>query len=63
MFNGVQVFSATTIQDRNRLGEAVTDWIRRNPKHEIVDKIVTQSSDEAYHCVTITLFYNDKVRR
>ena len=25
---------------------------------EIVDKIVTQSSDEAFHCLAITLFFN-----
>ena len=24
---------------------------------EIVDKIVTQSSDSEFHCLTITLFY------
>jgi hypothetical protein len=35
----------------------VTDWIRSHPDHEIVDKIVTQSSDSEFHCLTITLFY------
>ena len=32
-------------------------WLRENPRARIVDKIVTQSSDDAFHCLTITLFY------
>jgi hypothetical protein len=35
----------------------VTRWIRDNPDAAIVDKIVTQSSDREFHCLTITLFY------
>ena len=27
---------------------------------KVVDKIVTQSSDEAFHCLAITLFYNEE---
>jgi hypothetical protein len=54
---GVKVFSATKAKERSGLGEAVTDWIRRNPNSEIVDKIVTQSSDSEFHCLTITLFF------
>lgn len=59
-FNGVQVFSATKFQERDVLGEKVTDWIRRNPKKKIVDKIVTQSSDNEFHCLAITLFYKEQ---
>lgn len=58
MFDGVKVFSATKQKDRDELGETVSRWLRQ--KHgtvEIVDKVVTQSSDNEYHCVTITLFY------
>ena len=58
-FNGVKVFSATKAKERELLGEMITDWIRSHPDHEIVDKIVTQSSDEAFHCLAITLFFND----
>lgn len=58
--SGVQVFSATRSQEREMLGERVTDWIRGHPDLEIVDKIVTQSSDAAFHCLTITLFYRLK---
>ena len=57
VFNGVKIFSATMAQERERLGEKVTDWLAHHPRARIVDKIVTQSSDEAFHCVAITLFY------
>ena len=56
-FNGVKVFSATMAAQRDQLGERVTDWIRSNPKNEIRDVVVTQSSDEAFHCIAITVFY------
>ena len=58
-FNAVKIFSATMAQEREHLGEKVTDWIRANPDAEIVNTIVTQSSDEAFHCIAITLFYNE----
>lgn len=57
---GVKVFSATKAKERELLGELITDWIRMNPNCEIVDKIVTQSSDSEFHCLTITLFYKHK---
>jgi hypothetical protein len=57
---GVKVFSATKAKERELLGELITDWIRSHPDHEIVDKIVTQSSDSEFHCLTITLFYKHK---
>jgi hypothetical protein len=58
-FNGVRVFSATMAQDRNQLGEKVTQWLATHPTVEVVDKLVTQSSDESFHCLAITLFYNE----
>jgi folate-dependent tRNA-U54 methylase TrmFO/GidA len=57
-FNGVKVFSATLAQDRDQLGNKIAQWLSAHPGVEIVDKIVTQSSDEAFHCLTITVFYN-----
>ena len=60
-FNGVKIFSATMAQDRDRLGERITDWIRENPDFEIVDTVVTQSSDEAFHCLVISLFYIEEL--
>ncbi len=61
MFDAVKVFSATKRNEREALGETVTRWLRENKgKIEIVEKVVTQSSDSEYHCLAITLFYNEK---
>ena len=56
-FTGVKVFSATKAREREELGEHVTQWIRMNPNARIIYKIVTQSSDREFHCLTITIFY------
>jgi hypothetical protein len=56
-FNGVKVFSATKAREREELGEVITRWLRANTGLRIVDKVVTQSSDREFHCLTITLFY------
>lgn len=57
VYDAVKVFSATLAKKRAALGEEVTAWMRANPNATIVDKIVTQSSDAEFHCLTITLFY------
>ena len=57
MFTGVKVFSATKAKEREELGDHVTRWLREHKGCQIVDKIVTQSSDREFHCLTITLFY------
>ena len=62
-FNGVKVFSATMAQERDQLGEKLTAWLNERPHLKVVDKIVTQSSDEAFHCLAITLFYFDDARK
>jgi len=56
-FNGVKVFSATMMSERDKLGDKVTEWLQANPKIELRDAVVTQSSDEAFHCIAITVFY------
>jgi len=56
-FDGVKVFSATKAREREGLGERLTEWIEQNPAVEVVDKVVTQSSDHEFHCLTITVFY------
>ena len=61
-FNGVKVFSATMVADRERLGEKVTEWINANPRIEVRDMVVTQSSDEAFHCLAITVFFWEPLR-
>jgi hypothetical protein len=59
-FEGVKVFSATKALERERLGDVITDWIKANPGLEIVDRTITQSSDQAFHCLTITLWFRRK---
>jgi hypothetical protein len=56
-FNGVKVFSATMVADRDQLGEKVTDWMAKNHSKKVTDIVITQSSDEAFHCIAITVFY------
>ncbi|MBI4817525.1 MAG: hypothetical protein HY791_14790 [Deltaproteobacteria bacterium] len=58
-FTGVKVFSATKAKEREELGDHVTHWLRDHPNFEIVDRIVLQSSDHEFHCLTITLFYRE----
>jgi hypothetical protein len=57
VFTGVKVFTATKAKEREELGEHVTRWLADNPRVKIVDKVVTQSSDREFHCLTITIFY------
>jgi hypothetical protein len=59
-FNGVKVFSATKAKEREELGETITRWLRSNADLEIVDQVVTQSSDNEFHCLSIILFYRQK---
>lgn len=57
MFDEVKVFSATMHRDRDGLGERITNWISAHcDELEIVDKTVLQSSDNQYHCLTVSLF-------
>ncbi len=59
-FDGVKVFSATMSQQREVLGENVTAWLTNHPTCKPTEVIVTQSSDAAYHCITITVFYAEE---
>lgn len=59
-FTGMKVFSTTLARDRELMGENITKWLKDNPSVEVVDKVVTQSSDKEFHCLSITLFYRQK---
>lgn len=59
-FTGVKVFSTTLARDREQMGETITKWLKDHQDMEIVDKVVTQSSDKEFHCLTVTLFYKPK---
>lgn len=58
-FTGLKVFSATKAKDREHLGETITAWMRSHPQYEIVDYVIRQSSDNEFHCLSITMFFND----
>ena len=57
MWTAAKVFSATKARERDRLGDVVTDWVRRE-KPQIVDTVIRQSSDNEFHCLSILVFYN-----
>jgi hypothetical protein len=59
-FTGVKVFSATKAREREELGETITRWLRANADLEVVDKVVSQSSDDEFHCLSIVFFYRQK---
>ncbi len=59
-FTGVKVFSTTLARDREVMGETISRWLAQNPALEIVDKVVTLSSDKQFHCLTITFFYRER---
>ena len=62
-FNGVKVFCATKFADRQSLGDTVTRWLAEHREFDIADIVVTQSSDSAFHCLTVSVFYFDRMAR
>lgn len=65
VFNGVKIFSATMVAQRQTLGETVTVWLEearaRRPGFQLVDTVIRQSSDRAFHCLAICLFYYEDI--
>ena len=61
-FTGMKVFSTTLARDREAMGDNITRWLQGHQDLEIVDKVVTQSSDKEFHCLTITFFYRERPR-
>lgn len=57
-YEGAKVFSATKFKEREALGDRLTEWLQQNPV-EVVNTVITQSSDSEFHCLTITLFYRN----
>jgi hypothetical protein len=55
--DGIKVFTATKAKERSSLGDKITEWLRAVPPKEIREVSVTQSSDEEFHCLTITILY------
>jgi hypothetical protein len=59
-FTGVKVFSATKAKEREELGETITRWLQANADLEIVDRVVSQSSDNEFHCLSVVVFFRQK---
>jgi len=66
-FNGVKIFSASLYALRENLGVEVTRWLeearRTRPDFSVVDIVIRQSSDRAYHCLSIVLFFRETKKR
>ncbi len=65
-FNGVKVFCTTVYAWGQVLGETVTAWLDGasvRPGFQLVDLVVQQSSDDAFHCLSICLFYNEDLEQ
>jgi len=60
-YNRVKVFSATMAKDRETLGDKVTEWLRTY-NGQILDTQIKQSSDAAFHCLSIILFCKDEIK-
>jgi hypothetical protein len=56
-FDGVKVFSATKAREREELGEVITKWLDEHLDLTVIDQVVSQSSDNEFHCLTVTIFY------
>ncbi len=52
----IKVFTATKARDREALGDVITSWLQHHDEYEVFDRIVLQSSDAEYHCLSITFF-------
>jgi hypothetical protein len=59
--SNVKVFSATKFNDRNSMGDQITRWLNQEPAKLVDDVVVKQSSDEAFHCLSIIYFYRTEV--
>jgi hypothetical protein len=38
----------------------ITEWIRSHPDLELFDKVVLQSSDREFHCLTIVILFRER---
>jgi len=56
-FDGVEIWSMTKPTERQQLGRHITSWLCANKHCSVVDVQISQSSDNAYHCVTVFLFW------
>lgn len=60
-FDDVKVFCATVPSRRQSLGEEVARWLEdahQQPNFQVLDIVVRQSSDAAFHCLSIVIFFS-----
>jgi hypothetical protein len=55
-FSTVKIFSCTLARNREQFGERITEWLKQHPELTPIDTVVSQSSDQEFHCLTVTLF-------
>jgi len=60
MISLVKVFSATKARDREALGERVTAWIAAHPEVELIETVVSLTSDREFHCLSFVLIGSEK---
>lgn len=58
--NLVKVFSATKSRSRDGLGEHVTRWLRARPNIQVIEGVVSLSSDRYFHCLSIVLLCHER---
>jgi len=58
-YNGVKVFSASKAEERESLGERVTHWLGLHPELDVRAIRTLQSSDKAFHCISIVVLFED----
>lgn len=58
-YTAAKVFSATISKERETLGDKLSAWLQAHPGVEVVDTAPLQSSDNAFHCITIVVFYRE----
>jgi folate-dependent tRNA-U54 methylase TrmFO/GidA len=59
-FTGCKVFTTTLARDREAMSDNITRWLQEHPDLEVVDKVVTLSSDRQFHCLSIVFFYRER---
>lgn len=59
-FDGVKVFSCTMYAQRMEFDGRVNAWIEAHPDIRIVDMTIVQSSDVAFHCISVVIFWRNR---
>jgi len=58
--SAVKVFAATKQRDREELGDRVAAWVNANSQLEVLQVVVSLSSDRKFHCLSMVLLCADR---